>query len=68
MVEEFNRGLYDYIIATDEVPELARPAEGKKRKRKQGDAKKSRKDAEYGVSRGIDFQGTCIVTRALIRS
>ena len=57
VVEDFNRGLYDYIIATDEVPDLARASEGRKRKRKHGESKKSKKDSEYGVSRGIDFQG-----------
>ena len=51
IVEEFNRGVYDYIIATDEAPEI--DVVGGQRRRGQ----KRRKDKEYGVVRGIDFQG-----------
>lgn len=51
---EFNRGIYDYIIATDEVGlsrggGVAGGAKPTSRKRK--------RDKEYGVTRGIDFQG-----------
>ncbi|KAI9199344.1 P-loop containing nucleoside triphosphate hydrolase protein [Polychytrium aggregatum] len=84
IVQEFNRGAYDFIIATDEVEllkgeaaesddEAGEPQEedndgegvqdGSEKtgqKRAGGDSgkgkNKRRKDAEYGVSRGIDFQ------------
>ena len=42
IVTEFNRGLYDYLIATDEI-----------NKEKQPDLK--RKSNDFGVARGIDF-------------
>ena len=57
IVEEFNRGVYDYIIATDEAPEI--DVVGGQRRR----GLKRRKDKEYGVVRGIDFKG--MATRAL---
>ncbi|XP_065343698.1 probable ATP-dependent RNA helicase DDX56 [Cloeon dipterum] len=51
-VAQFNEGLYDIIIASDEKkleePEEATTSKGKKGTRK--------KDKESGVSRGIDFQ------------
>ncbi|KAI8913513.1 P-loop containing nucleoside triphosphate hydrolase protein [Gorgonomyces haynaldii] len=40
IVQEFNRGVYDYIIATDDTTE----------------SNDQKKDGEYGVSRGIDFK------------
>lgn len=52
IVEEFNRDIYDYIIASDEnVFDAVSSSQnnGKKKKRE--------KDKEYGVSRGVDFQG-----------
>ena len=66
MVAEFNRGIYDYIVATDEDLEVQSQqrsegeggggggGEGDRGKR---GTKRKRKDREYGVSRGIDFQG-----------
>ncbi|XP_031555095.1 probable ATP-dependent RNA helicase DDX56 [Actinia tenebrosa] len=52
IVDEFNRGVYDYIIASDEtVFETVGTLHPTKK------SKKSKKDKEYGVSRGIDFQG-----------
>jgi len=60
-VNQFNQGIYDIIIASDEStldePEEAGPA--KKKKKKDDDGKqtsKRKKDKESGVSRGIDFQ------------
>lgn len=50
-VDQFNQGIYDIIVASDERA-LEQPGtekdDGKKSKRK--------KDKESGVSRGIDFQ------------
>ncbi len=66
-MDEFNRGIYDYVIATDEVPELQTTSNSSSRERGGGGGgrgggggggrKGSRKDKEYGVARGIDFQG-----------
>lgn len=52
IVEEFNRDIYDYIIASDEsvFDAVATPSANVKKK-------KRKKDKEYGVSRGVDFQG-----------
>lgn len=60
IVEQFNTGAYDIIIASDGA-NLAEPhAQRKTRsktKAKGGKSKSgSRKDSEYGVARGIDFQ------------
>jgi len=62
IVNQFNNGLYDIIIASDEIA-LANakvPADTpdkKKDKKKENPRKKKRKrDGEAGVSRGIDFQ------------
>ncbi|XP_033755964.1 probable ATP-dependent RNA helicase DDX56 [Pecten maximus] len=49
VVNQFNDNLYDYIIASDETM-LAEPGSGKLKK------EHKKKDREYGVSRGIDFQ------------
>lgn len=55
-MSEFNRGIYDYIIATDEVGGGTRSivAESERAKTK---SRKRKRDREYGVARGIDFQG-----------
>ena len=54
-ISEFNRGIYDYIIATDEiqgcVSHYSRDGGVKAR------TKKRKRDKEYSVARGIDFQG-----------
>ncbi|KAF2215096.1 hypothetical protein CERZMDRAFT_94519 [Cercospora zeae-maydis SCOH1-5] len=92
VVEEFNRGVYDIIIAADES-QVVGNEEGKKQKKMEeveaeeeaeeeadGEAegepagaedaatrpakkqRRSRKDREYGVSRGIDFRHvTCVL-------
>lgn len=57
-MDQFNTGMYDIIIASDEAnlepTANAKPAKpGKERKTR---SKSHRKDAEYGVARGIDFQ------------
>jgi ATP-dependent RNA helicase DDX56/DBP9 len=75
IVQEFNKGIYQLLIATDESTET--PDEGaeeedsrpddteslpadKSEKAKQKKRKRSR-DNEYGVSRGVDFQGVSCV-------
>lgn len=69
-MQTFNKGLFDYLIAADtqvaglgvhELPTQAAPAtdrSDKRRKRKRGGAED---DAEYGVSRGVDFKGVSTV-------
>ncbi len=49
IVNQFNEGLYDIIIAADEL--VLQEPEARPRKRK-----KVAKDKECGISRGIDFQ------------
>ncbi|KAH8858996.1 putative ATP-dependent RNA helicase DDX56 [Schistosoma japonicum] len=54
IIDQFNRGLYDYLLATDEsqadhnTPSSEVSNKSSKRIR--------HRDTEYGVSRGIDFQ------------
>lgn len=71
ILQSFNKGLFDYLIATDDVHAQAHDASAtlsKKRKKGQallgkdgrrgaGEVVKKRKDEEFGVTRGIDFQG-----------
>lgn len=54
-MNEFNRGIYDYIIATDEVHGSSRGAAARGGAKSVG--RKRKRDMEYGVARGIDFQG-----------
>ncbi|KAA0190524.1 DEAD (Asp-Glu-Ala-Asp) box polypeptide 56 [Fasciolopsis buskii] len=50
-IDQFNRGVFDYLLATDECPtdETTQSDTG-------GKSRGRKKDAEYGVARGIDFQ------------
>jgi len=70
ILQEFNRGLFDYLIATDDVHAAdftaPRGLDGRKRGRNvKGDkngkrnrkAAAQKKDEEFGVTRGIDFKG-----------
>ncbi|XP_013931390.1 PREDICTED: probable ATP-dependent RNA helicase DDX56 isoform X1 [Thamnophis sirtalis] len=59
IISQFNRSVYNYIIATDEQ-HLAEPEESG-RKRKKGTKGEKGKDQEYGVSRGIDFHNVSAV-------
>ena len=54
IIEQFNAGLYDSIIASDEKLD----SEEGKLKEEGGSSKpqKKRKDKEYNISRGIDFK------------
>ncbi|OHE93333.1 ATP-dependent RNA helicase DBP9 [Colletotrichum orchidophilum] len=69
VLEEFNRGVYDIIIASDEKSAMGteekdgEEGDGLEQK-KEKDSKKKRKskrDAEFGVSRGIDFKNVAAV-------
>ncbi|KAK4190751.1 ATP-dependent RNA helicase dbp-9 [Podospora australis] len=73
VIEEFNRGIYDIIIASDERSEVfgdeaadkeegAKKEDGEESSEKQKKKKKGgKKDEEYGVSRGIDFKNVAAV-------
>ncbi|KAG2223700.1 hypothetical protein INT45_007278 [Circinella minor] len=68
IVEEFNRGIYDYLIASDEATlkgemdsEDEKDDEDEEQEQSQKNNKKKRGDKEYGVSRGIDFKGAAAV-------
>lgn len=72
IVQEFNRGIYDFLIATDEAnikteveegsedeeSPAQQQAAGSKKRKKRGNKEK---DGEYGVSRGIDFKNVSAV-------
>ncbi|MQL73120.1 hypothetical protein Taro_005470 [Colocasia esculenta] len=63
ILEEFNAGLFDYLIATDDK----RIKEEEKMKMDHSQSRKSKKylkhkaDSEFGVVRGIDFKNVCTV-------
>ncbi|XP_042062938.1 DEAD-box ATP-dependent RNA helicase 16-like [Salvia splendens] len=62
ILEEFNAGLFDYLIATDD----SQSAEEQNDKETHASKKKSKKhskklDAEFGVVRGIDFKNVYTV-------
>ena len=70
LLQEFNKGLFDYLIATDDVHAAAADGEpagggGKQQQQQRGKRKgdgggkrgQQRKDEEFGVTRGIDFKG-----------
>lgn len=71
IIEHFNVGNFDYLIATDEATDMRRQGEhskgddndeNSKNKRSIGKSSKRRKrDGEYGVSRGLDFRGVSFV-------
>ena len=68
IVEEFNKNVYHLLIATDEISvekdEGENDNEDGKSSQKVVDnpkAKKSKKDKEYGVSRGVDFKNVACV-------
>ena len=59
IVDQFNKGIYDIIITTDEATEAFKDPtvkEGKVSKGASSKTKKEKSDKEYCVSRGIDFQ------------
>ncbi len=67
-LQEFNKGLFDYLVATDDVHAAGPDGEdgrgagrGKRKDRGSGSGQRKgqgpRKDEEFGVTRGIDFKG-----------
>ncbi|KAK6923927.1 DEAD/DEAH box helicase domain [Dillenia turbinata] len=64
ILEEFNAGLFDYLIATDdsETKEMeAHETESKVKPRKSKKQVKPKLDSEFGVVRGIDFKNVYTV-------
>ncbi|KAL4423346.1 hypothetical protein ABPG77_006141 [Micractinium sp. CCAP 211/92] len=68
ILQEFNKGLFDYLVATDDVHAAGPDGEdgrgagrGKRKDRGSGGGRRKgqgpRKDEEFGVTRGIDFKG-----------
>ena len=64
IIEQYNVGNFDYLIATDDSTATSSPnndddddVENRDKKKKS----KKRKDSEYGVSRGLDFRGVSFV-------
>lgn len=59
-VQQFNAGLFDYLIATDENNQTKEKEEAKgednKENKKNKRHGKPKLDAEFGVVRGIDFK------------
>lgn len=63
-VEQFNAGVFDILIATDESKAgISSSQKEKERTRRKGEKKRRRpeKDAEFGLSRGIDFRNVAAV-------
>jgi ATP-dependent RNA helicase DDX56/DBP9 len=54
-VNQFNQGIYDIIVASDEKA-LEEPGNPNEKGKVEGQKSKRKKDKESGVSRGIDFQ------------
>lgn len=67
IIEQFNVGNFDYLIATDESTDTTTPRKNDSNEddgEVQDDKKKKskrKKDAEYGVARGLDFRGVSFV-------
>ncbi|XP_033926451.1 probable ATP-dependent RNA helicase DDX56 [Melopsittacus undulatus] len=66
IIAQFNRGIYDYIVATDEEapgPEPVPEPEPKQpqRKKRRGPAQGKATDPEFSAARGIDFQDVAAV-------
>ncbi|KAJ1697527.1 hypothetical protein LUZ63_006039 [Rhynchospora breviuscula] len=64
ILEEFNAGLFDYLIATDDSHSKEKEQANKESKSKSKNSKKRLKqnlDSEFGVVRGIDFKNVYTV-------
>lgn len=57
-LQQFNKGLFDYLIAIDDIKnqgvENDEVEEGNKKK---SNKRKRDQDEEFGVTRGVDFKG-----------
>ena len=61
--QEFNAGLFDYLIATDdrETKEKEKANEGSVAETRKS-KKQAKQDSEFGVVRGIDFKNVHTVS------
>ena len=60
IIEHYNVGNFDYLIATDEATDRRNDGGGQGDNKKKTKSKRKR-DGEYGVSRGLDFRGVSFV-------
>lgn len=60
IIEHFNVGNFDYLIATDDATDM-KSQSAKDDKKKDKSSKRRKRDGEYGVSRGLDFRGVSFV-------
>lgn len=56
VIQQFNKDLFDYLIAADSPEKPAPTGAGAKAKRRRA-AAAAADEAEFGVTRGVDFQG-----------
>ncbi len=63
IIEQFNVGNFDYLIATDESTDANNHTKNNQNVEDENvkNKKKRKKDEEYGVSRGLDFRGVSFV-------
>lgn len=66
IIEQFNIGNFDYLIATDDSADAGKNEAAKHEDSDEEDEKKKKpksrkKDSEYGVSRGLDFRNVSFV-------
>ena len=62
IIEQFNVGNFDYLIATDDSADAQNGGDDSSDEDDEKPAaKRSKKDAEYGVSRGLDFRNVSFV-------
>ncbi|KAI0565612.1 RNA helicase [Gracilaria domingensis] len=59
-VEQFNAGVFDILIATDEAQDDSGKEKQREKKEKRS-RKRVRKDFEFGLSRGVDFRDVAAV-------
>ena len=67
IIQQFNVGNFDFLIATDESAantvdsSVVEDDDDEEDVKKKGQKKSKKKDAEYGVSRGLDFRNVSFV-------
>jgi len=64
IIEHFNVGNFDYLIATDEATDRRgskKQQQAADEKQKKSNKRSRKSDGEYGVSRGLDFRGVSFV-------
>jgi ATP-dependent RNA helicase DDX56/DBP9 len=57
IIQQFNKGLFDYLIAADLALQSTTPTQQLAEKHSKKSKKTSADEAEHGVTRGIDFVG-----------